>query len=154
MYYYFAQFYPQEENPGGYSVIFPDLPGCNTCGDDLDEAMSMAMDALTGYLEVARDRGEEIPEPSDFKTARARGEAYYAELGIPPNNETLYLLVPADPKQDPFIRLNISMKPRLLSQIDRKAKEAGMTRSGLLAAAAREYIQNMDAANLRAEIKI
>lgn len=56
-----------------------------------------------------------------------------------------YLLVAADPKQEPFVRLNISMKPNLLSQIDRKAKEAGMTRSGLLAAAAREYIQHMDA---------
>lgn len=145
MHYYFAQFYPQEENPEGYSVIFPDIPGCNTCGDNLFEAMSMASDALTGYLEVAKDRGEEIPEPSDFKTAKIKGEAYYSELGIPPSEATLYLLVPADPKQEPFVRLNISMKPNLLSQIDRKAKEAGMTRSGLLAAAAREYIQHMDA---------
>ncbi len=141
MFYYFAQFYPQEEGTG-YSVIFPDMPGCNTCGDDLQEAMQMAMDALTGYLEVAKDRGEEIPEPSDYKTAKAKGEAYYAELDIPPNEGTLYMLVPADPKQEPFVRLNISMKPQLLSQIDRMAKEEGMTRSGLLAAAARQYINH------------
>lgn len=143
MHYYFAQFYPEEE--GGYSVYFPDFPGCNTCGDNLNESMAMAMEALTGYLETSLEDGEQLPAPSDFETAKAKAVEAYRELEIPPNDGTLYLLVPADPKLEPFVRLNISMQPRLLAKVDSKAKEAGMTRSGLLAAAAREYIQHMDA---------
>ncbi|MFQ9749036.1 MAG: type II toxin-antitoxin system HicB family antitoxin [Anaerobutyricum soehngenii] len=33
----------------GYSVIFPDL-NTATCGDDLEDAFSMAVDCLAGYL--------------------------------------------------------------------------------------------------------
>ena len=140
MYYYFAQFHPDEEKPDVYNVSFPDLPGCVTFGTGLDDAMTQAMDALTGYLEVEMERGEEIPSPSDMETAKAKAEAENRELEIPPHEGTLYLLVPADPKPEPFMRLNISMQPRLVAMIDRRAKECGMTRSGLLAAAAREYM--------------
>lgn len=38
------------EDDGGYSVDFPELKGCLTCGDDLDDALYMAKDALDGYL--------------------------------------------------------------------------------------------------------
>lgn len=145
MYYYFAQFYPSEENPNIYNVSFPDLPGCFTFGEGLAEAMSQAMDALTGYLEVEMERGEEIPAPSDLQTVIAKAEAENREIGLRPKEGVLYQLVPADPKLEPFVRLNISMQPRLVALVDRKAKEAGMTRSGLLAAAAREYIEHLKA---------
>lgn len=56
---------------------------------------------------------------------------------------TLYQLVPAATKQELFVRLNISMQPRLVALIDRKAKEEVMPRSGLLAAAATEYVTHM-----------
>ena len=140
MYYYFAQFHPDEEHPEIYNVSFPDLPGCFTFGSGLNDAMTQAMDALTGYLEVEMERGEKIPSPSDMETAKARAEAENRELDIPPHEGVLYLLVPADPKPEPFVRLNISMQPRLVAMIDRRARECGMTRSGLLAAAAREFM--------------
>lgn len=138
MYYFFAQFYP--EPTGGYSVYFPDFPGCNTCGDDLNEAMTMATEALTGFLELSLEDGETIPQPLDHDSAKAQSLAAYEQMGIPAQDGTLYMLVPADPKAEPYVRLNISMKPRLVAQIDRRAKEEGLTRSGLLAAAARQYI--------------
>lgn len=143
MYYYFAQFLPDEEQPGVYNVSFPDLPGCDTFGSGMDGAMRAAMDALTGYLEVEQDRGQSIPEPSDFATAKANAEAQARELDIVVPEGTLYQMVPADPRPEPFTRLNISMQPRLVALIDRKAKEEGMTRSGLLAAAAKEYVARM-----------
>ena len=34
------------EKDGGYSVLFPDLEGCFTCGDNLADAIFMAEDAL------------------------------------------------------------------------------------------------------------
>ena len=48
----------------GYSVDFPDLPGCYTCGDDLGDAIYMAEDVLAFTLYSMDKRGEEIPAPS------------------------------------------------------------------------------------------
>lgn len=144
MYYYYAQFLPDAEQKGVFNVSFPDLPGCFTFGVGMNEAMQQAMDALTAYLEVEMDRGEVIPEPSDYQTARAKAEQQARELDLEVPDTTLYQLVPADPRPEPFVRLNISMQPRLVAQVDRRAKEMGMTRSGLLAAAAREYMIRAD----------
>lgn len=126
-------------------MVFPDLPGCHTCGDDLNESMTMAIDALTSFLEGSLADGEELPPPSDYETSKVKAQEYYRELEIPVSEDALYLLVPADPKLEPFVRLNISMQPRLLAKIDRKAKSEGMTRSGFLAAAANNYINQLDA---------
>lgn len=48
----------------GYSVIFPDLNDLATCGDTLDEALTMAVDCLAGYLYACQNDGETIPPPS------------------------------------------------------------------------------------------
>lgn len=56
---YPAIFY-KEEN-GGYSVVFPDLNHLSTCGDDLNEAMEMAIDCLAGYLFSSKLDGEKVP---------------------------------------------------------------------------------------------
>lgn len=144
MYYYFAQFYPEDE--GGYSVFFPDFPGCNTCGDTLNESMAMAMEALTGYIETSLEDDETLPAPSDYETAKAKSLAHYNRLDLPPHEGTVYLLVPADPKMENFSRLNISLHPRLLAQIDSKAKADGMSRSGFLANAARHYLNHQSGA--------
>lgn len=53
----------------GYTVTFPDLPGCITEGDNLSEALDMAQDALEGFLLVLEDGDEEIPAASDWNTA-------------------------------------------------------------------------------------
>lgn len=54
----------QPETIGGYSVAFPDLPGCFTEGDDLEEAIAMARDALGLYLYSLEEDGETIPPAS------------------------------------------------------------------------------------------
>ena len=58
---YPACFY-KEEN--GYSVIFTDLDYLATCGETLEEALSMAVDCLAGYLYWCNREGESIPQPS------------------------------------------------------------------------------------------
>lgn len=60
---YPACFY-KEDN--GYSVIFPDLNYLATCGDTLDDAMSMAVDCLAGYLYSAKLDGEDVPTASNL----------------------------------------------------------------------------------------
>ncbi len=41
-----------EEPEGGYSVEVPELPGCFTQGESLDEAIANAQEAIAGYLET------------------------------------------------------------------------------------------------------
>jgi antitoxin HicB len=52
-----------------YNVHFPDIKGCMTFGDDLDEAKRMASEALTGILLTLIDKGRDIPTPSTLKGA-------------------------------------------------------------------------------------
>lgn len=66
---YPACFYPCEE--GGYTVIFPDLPGCVTEGDTLSEALDMATDAASGWLLDSVENNQQIPQASDIKNVIA-----------------------------------------------------------------------------------
>lgn len=60
--YVYPAVFSQEEN--GYSVYFPDLDGCYTCGDNLQDAIMMAEDVLAYYLYDEETAEKEIPEPS------------------------------------------------------------------------------------------
>jgi len=63
---YPACFYTCEE--GGYTVLFPDLPGCITEGDTLSESVDMAINAASGWLLDSIQGGEQIPKASDIKS--------------------------------------------------------------------------------------
>ena len=65
LYSYPAIFY--KEDDGGYSVIFSDLKGATTCGDNLQEAIAMAIDCLAGYLHSLILDNEEIPTASNIQ---------------------------------------------------------------------------------------
>ncbi len=54
-----------KEPEGGYTVTVPALPGCITCGENADEAITMAKDAIDIYLEELQSRGEHIPDDSN-----------------------------------------------------------------------------------------
>lgn len=51
-------FEPQDE--GGFHVYAPDLPGLHTQGEDLDDAMSNATEAVALYVEGLREDGESL----------------------------------------------------------------------------------------------
>ncbi len=52
-----------DTDEGGYVVSFPELPGCITCADSLEKAISNADDAKKEWLYAAMEEGIEIPEP-------------------------------------------------------------------------------------------
>ncbi|MDI7226544.1 type II toxin-antitoxin system HicB family antitoxin [Leptospira santarosai] len=54
----------EDKTEGGYTVEFPDLSGCITEGETLDEALSYAREVLTLYLESIDSRKLPIPHPS------------------------------------------------------------------------------------------
>lgn len=49
----------------GYSVYFPDIEECVTCGDDLADAIEMAQDALALILYEYEDKGKPAPDVSN-----------------------------------------------------------------------------------------
>lgn len=61
-YVYPAVFTPEEE--GGYSIYFPDLEGCCTCGDTLAEGLEMAEDALCLFLYDMEEKEIAAHEPT------------------------------------------------------------------------------------------
>ena len=63
MYTYKIHLHKEEE--GGFRVTVPALPGCITYGDDVDEAIAMAKEAIELYVEELRERGETIPDDSN-----------------------------------------------------------------------------------------
>ena len=60
-------FTPQPE--GGYTVTSPVLPELITEGDTLEEAITMARDAIAGYIEALVKHGEPIPEEQEHPQA-------------------------------------------------------------------------------------
>lgn len=61
-YIYPAVFHPEEK---GYSVFIPDIEGCFSQGDTLEEAYEMATDAIGLCLESCFSDGKVAPRPSD-----------------------------------------------------------------------------------------
>ena len=55
------------EAEGGYSISFPDVPGCYTGADALEDGMAMAEDALCLMLYDMEETGREISKPSRLK---------------------------------------------------------------------------------------
>ena len=55
----------RKEPEGGYTVLVPSLPGCVTYGKTVEEAIEMARDAITGYVESLIEDGEAVPIEDD-----------------------------------------------------------------------------------------
>lgn len=61
---YPACFYPCEEKAGAYTVTVPDLPGCISEGDTLEDAILMATDAASGWVLDEMEAGRPAPKAS------------------------------------------------------------------------------------------
>lgn len=62
--------YPWEVIPdpsGGYTICFPDLPGCMTCVENLYHVNSTAAEIRDLWLATAREAGMAIPEPGSYE---------------------------------------------------------------------------------------
>lgn len=55
----------RKEPEGGFTVVVPSLPGCITYGETIDEAISMAKEAIELYIESLVEHGEEIPSDEE-----------------------------------------------------------------------------------------
>lgn len=112
-----------------FGVVVPDLPGCFSAGDTLEEALIQTEEAITGWIETALDAGLEIPKPSSIEALRKAHPEYEGWT---------WGLVKVDPAMldDTMERVNISLPRRILHRLDAQARAAGETRSGFIASMA------------------
>ncbi|MBI4084155.1 MAG: type II toxin-antitoxin system HicB family antitoxin [Candidatus Lambdaproteobacteria bacterium] len=54
-----------EAEEGGYWAAFPELPGCFTQGETLEELRRHAAEAVAGWLVTMRSEGQPLPETGD-----------------------------------------------------------------------------------------
>ena len=112
-----------ERSRTGFSVFFPDVPGCVSAGRTERETFENAEEALAFHLGEMANAGEPIPPPSaDIPTDPEVDEhcRFLARVELPGK----------------AVRLNITMDEGLVAAIDRVAPN----RSSFLAEAAREAL--------------
>lgn len=121
--------YPIAIEPGtettAFGVVVPDLPGCFSAGDSLDEAMSGAEEAAAAWIDATLDAGECVPPPSSLDTVQNHRDFAGWSFGV--ISIDLALL------DDSSERVNITLPRRVLRRLDALAGAAGETRSGYIA---------------------
>ncbi|MCR4788117.1 MAG: type II toxin-antitoxin system HicB family antitoxin [Lachnospiraceae bacterium] len=70
----------------GLWLEFPDLPGCFTQGDDIEELMENAEEALGSFLAVKMEHKEEIPKASDIADIKTNGDDMRTYVTVDVNN--------------------------------------------------------------------
>ncbi len=110
-----------------YGVVVPDLPGCYSAGSTMEEALTMAQDAILCHVEGLLLAGEAVPASQPIEKHQKN----------PEHKGGVWAVVDVDLSQidDKSERVNITLPRRVLHIIDEAAKRAGETRSGFLARA-------------------
>lgn len=114
-----------ERTADGFSVFFPDLPGCTSAGVTVQQAALNSEEALAGHLLVSAQYGDEVSDPTSLDELESDPDIY----------EVARILVRAE-RPGKSIRLNITLDEGLVAAIDRVAKN----RSGFIAEAARHQL--------------
>jgi predicted RNase H-like HicB family nuclease len=121
--------YPIAIEPGtdqtAFGIAIPDLPGCFSAGDTLDEALTAAEQAAAAWIDATLDDGKPIPKPTSLDTIRTNPDYAGWSFGV----------ITIDPAllDDTITRVNITLPRRILKRLDALAAAAGETRSGFIA---------------------
>ena len=121
----------KDEN-SDYGVTFPDLPGCFSAGDTIEEALANAQEAAECHIEGMLIDSDPIPVATNIENHK----------DSPDFKDGIWALVDVDLSRLSLKskRVNITMPERLLNSLDYFAKKHGESRSGLLAQAVTEYM--------------
>jgi len=128
--------YPIAIEPGddthAFGVVVPDLPGCFSAGDTLDEAFENSKEAISLWIETVLDDNGTVPASGRLAD----------HVRNPEFTGWTWAVVEVDGAllDDHSERVNISVPRRILSRIDRYASAHGETRSGFLVNAALDKI--------------
>ena len=110
--------YPIAIRPGdeqhAWGVDVPDIPGCFSAGEDLDDAMAMAREAIEGHLEMLAEDCSRIPVATPVS----------AHVSNPEYEGCIWALVDIDITRylGKAEKLNITLPGNLLNRIDEYVK--------------------------------
>lgn len=114
-----------------YGVTVPDIPGCHSWGETIQEAIRNAKEAISGHVSTLAELGEDV----DFKCSDiddlAKQEDYAGAIWAVADVDVSKL----DSKPE---RINVSLPRFVLHKIDAYVEQRHETRSGFLARAALE----------------
>ncbi len=116
-----------------YGVVVPDLPGCFSAGDTLEQAFDNAREAIDAHCEVLAEDGQDLPDVASMATHQENpdfGGWIWAMVEVP-----------VEGYWGPAEKVNITLPGRTLRRIDEYARAHGQTRSGFLAEAARQAMR-------------
>ena len=115
-----------------YGVTVPDLPGCFSAGETLDEALLEVVEAIECHLEGLLLDGESVSMPQSVEHHQSN----------PDYSDGVWALVTIDLAKlsGKSKRVNVTLPERVLKLMDKYASDNGETRSGLITQAALEYI--------------
>lgn len=124
-----------KDRGSAYGVSFPDLPGCYSAGDTLEEATRNATEGLGAFVRWKESDGDPIPSP------RAPDEII-ADPALADDREGATLvLIPLIRDLGSTTRINVSLDLGLLEAIDAEARQRRQTRSAFIASAVRKELQ-------------
>jgi predicted RNase H-like HicB family nuclease len=108
-----------------YGVVVPDLPGCFSAGDTLDEAVTAAEEAAAAWIDATLDAGGAVPPASSIESIQANPNYAGWAFGV----------IGVDPAalDGTVERVNITLPRRVLLRLDAQARAAGESRSGYIA---------------------
>ena len=121
-----------KDSNSDYGVTVPDVSGCFSAGETLDEALQEVTEAIECHLEGLLMDGESIPVPHSIE--------YYQNDSEYAGGIWAVVTVDLAKLSGKTTRVNITLPERVLNLMDKFAAENGETRSGLIAQAAIEYI--------------
>src|SRR5438128_1805711 len=104
-----------KEPESDFGVSFPDFPGVVTAGKTLDDARTMAEEALAFHIEGLAADDEAIPAPSSLEEVMAD----------PDNRDGVAILVAVRTSGPKAVRVNVTLPQDVLEQIDRFAEAHG-----------------------------
>jgi len=56
-----------KEHTSTYGVVVPDLPGCFSAADTIDDAIDAAHDAISSHIQALRETQQPIPDPKPIE---------------------------------------------------------------------------------------
>lgn len=125
----------EKEPDSAFGVWFPDVEGCFSAGETVEDAVANAAVALRQHVEAVESAGRRGPSArSTDDVIRDEDVAAAVEAGA------VLFAVPLLADAGRTVRINISLDKALVDQIDAAATKRGLTRSAFLAQAAREKI--------------
>lgn len=123
-----------EKGSDGWYVGVPDLLGCVSAGDSMQEALLNVREAIALHLEGMAEEGLQAPASSTIEVLRKDPD--WADMDL-----WAVVEVPELPPAGKAVRLNITLNEQVLAKLDAASKTTGESRSGLLARATMDYLQ-------------